>query len=99
MGGCPARTDPNSVWPAFCPNSGAAYLFAILFSLTLTAHIIQSVIYRKGYSWVIAMAALWQTAAYIFRILSIEHVANEGYYSITSVLMMVRPRLHVRGTR
>ena len=95
MGGCPARTDPNTQWPAFCPNSGAAYLFAILFGLTLIAHIVQSIIYRKGYSWVIAMGALWQVAAYIFRIISIEHVANESYYSIWFILMLVRPCLHV----
>ena len=81
MGGCPAQTDPNSQWPDFCPNIGAAYLFAILFALTLIAHIAQSIMYRKGYSWVIAMGALWQTVCYCFRILSIEHVENEAYYS------------------
>lgn len=90
MGSCPAQTDPNTVWPGFCPNSGAAYLFAILFALTLIAHIAQAIIYRKGYSWVIAMGALWQTACYIVRILSIKHVANDTYYSVWFTLMLVR---------
>lgn len=94
MGGCPAQTDPNTAWPGFCPNSGAAYLYAILFGLTLTTHIVQSIIYRKGYSWVIAMGALWQTACYVFRILSIEYVTNDTYYTVWFVLMLVRP-LHV----
>ena len=91
MGRCPAQTDPNTAWPDFCPNPGAAYLFAILFGLTLTAHIAQSIIYRKGYSWVIAMGALWQTACYAVRILSIKHVANDTYYSVWFILMLVRP--------
>ena len=90
MGGCPAQSDPHSEWPSFCPNIGAAYLFAILFALTFTAHIVQSIIYRKGYSWVVAMGALWQTVCYIFRILSINHVENETYYSVWFILMLVR---------
>ncbi|CAD6577136.1 MAG: hypothetical protein ASARMPRED_008138 [Alectoria sarmentosa] len=91
MGGCPAQTDPNTQWPKLCPNSGAAYLFAILFGLTLTAHIVQSIIYRKGYSWVVAMGALWQTACYGFRILSIKYVANETYYTVWFILMLLAP--------
>lgn len=95
MGGCPARTDPKTQWPGFCPNAGAAYLYTILFGLTLTAHIVQSIIYRKGYSWVIAMGALWQTASYVFRILSIKYVANVTYYSVWTILILVRPSSHV----
>ena len=95
MGRCPAQADSKSAWPGFCPNSGAAYLFAVLFALTLIAHIVQSIIYRKGYAWVIAMGALWQTACYIFRILSIKHVENVGLYSAWFILMLVSPCLHV----
>lgn len=91
MGGCPAQTDPNTQWPGLCPNSGAAYLFAVLFGLTLTAHIVQSIIYRKGYSWVIAIGALWETACYVFRILSIKHVANETFYTVWFILMLLAP--------
>ena len=96
MGTCPAQADPNSQWPGFCPNKGAAYLFAVLFGLALLAHIIQAIVYRKGYSWVIAMGALWQLACYVFRILSIEHVTNELFYSAWFILMLVRsPFPHV----
>lgn len=98
MGGCPAQTDPNTQWPGFCPNSGAAYLFAIFFGLTLTTHIVQSIIYRKGYSWVIAMGALWEMACYVFRILSIKHVANSTYYSVWFILMLVTPPVPAQRT-
>ncbi|KAM0795707.1 RTA1 like protein-domain-containing protein [Usnea florida] len=91
MAGCPAQTDPKSQWPEFCPNIGAAYLFAILFGLTLVVHIVQSIVYRKGYSWVIAMGALWQTACYAFRVLSIKYVTNETYYAIWFILMLLAP--------
>lgn len=92
MGSCPAQTDPDTQWPHypdFCPRPGPAYLFAVLFGLTLIAHIAQSVIYRKGYSWLIAMGALWETACYLYRTLSINRVANENDYISWSLLMLV----------
>ena len=88
---CPAKDDPDTMWPPFCPNVGAAYFFAVLFALTLIAHIVQSIIYRKGYSWVIAMSALWQFLAYMFRILSINHVTMQAYYTPYFVLILLAP--------
>lgn len=52
-----ALADPNKFW-SFCPNIGAAYLFAILFALTTVTHLIQAIIYRKGYCWVIIFSGL-----------------------------------------
>jgi len=85
---CPAKDEPNSNW-SFCPNTAAAYLFAVLFGLTLVAHIAQGIIYRKGFSWVIAMAALWQTACYAFRIVSINQPTNSAWCSAWFILILV----------
>jgi hypothetical protein len=87
---CPAITAPNTIW-SFCPNAGAAYAFCIFFGLTLIAHIAQGVYHRKAYTWVISMSALWQTAAYAFRIISINSPASLGDYATWFVLILVAP--------
>ena len=89
IGHCKATDTPNTVWN-FCPNVGAAYFYAILYALVLVAHIAQGIIYRKGYSWVIAMGALWELLCYIFRILSINQVTESSWYSAWFVLILVR---------
>ncbi|MCJ1278200.1 hypothetical protein MMC21_006015 [Puttea exsequens] len=87
---CPQKDAPNANWN-FCPNSGAAYFFCVLFGLTLIAHIVQAIKYRKGYSWVIAMGALWQTASYAFRIESIKEYTQSAWYTAWFVLILLAP--------
>ena len=87
---CAAVTTPNSLW-SFCPNVGAAYAFATFFGLTFVAHVAQGVYYRKGYTWVIAMSALWQLIAYILRIISINTPTNLADYATWFVLILVAP--------
>ena len=88
---CEAVTNPDSIWPPFCPNIGAAYAFAVLFGLISTAHCVQMFVHRKPYSWVITFSALLQTATYVLRILSIMKPANGQFYSDWFILMMVAP--------
>ena len=88
---CPAESDPNSQWPPLCPSTGAAYLFAVLFALTTTAHIVQAIIHRKFYAWVIIMGAAWQTAAYVTRILSIQNYTSSALYSAWFILILLAP--------
>ena len=87
MAKCNAITDPNSIW-TFCPNVGAAYLFAALFGLITIAHVVQAIAYRKLYSLVIIISAALQTATYVLRILSIQHVTNDQFYTYWFVFMM-----------
>ena len=83
-----AVTTPNTLWD-FCPSSAAAYLFTILFGLTMLVHLGQGIYHRKGYCWVITMGALWQTLTYIFRILSIQNPAALSEYAAWFVLILV----------
>jgi hypothetical protein len=87
---CAAITAPDTLW-SFCPNVGAAYAFAIFFGLTFIAHVVQGILYRKVYTWVIAMSALWQFVAYIFRIISINTPTDLGNYAAWFVLILVAP--------
>ncbi|KAK5165804.1 uncharacterized protein LTR77_008727 [Saxophila tyrrhenica] len=87
---CSAVAAPDTLW-AFCPNTGAAYAFTVFFGLSFIGHVAQGVLYKKAYTWVVAMSALWQTVAYIFRILSINEPASLGNYAAWFVLILVAP--------
>lgn len=89
MKDCPAKNDPKTTWPGFCPNVGAAYFFLFLFTLTMCVHVAQGFMYRKLYSVVIFMGALWQVLAYALRIVSINNPTNVGLYSGWFVLILV----------
>lgn len=78
------------MWP-FCPSIAPAYLFAVLFGLTTLVHIVQAILHRKFYCWVIAMSGAMQTVTYIFRILSILSPASYSYYATWFILILVAP--------
>ena len=87
---CATESAPGSLW-SFCPNIGAAYAFAVFFGLTFIAHVAQGIYHRKAYTWVIAMSALWQLIAYIFRVISINTPASLSNYAVWFVLILVAP--------
>ena len=87
---CAAIQGSDPLWN-FCPNVGAAYLYAILFALTTLAHVGQAIMYRKVYCWVIAMSGLCQFFAYVFRIVSISHPTSVAMYGTWFVLILVAP--------
>ncbi|KAJ5923251.1 hypothetical protein N7454_008496 [Penicillium verhagenii] len=75
----------------FCPSIGAAYLFIVLFGLTTVGHVVQAIMHRKLYCWVIAMSGTIQTITYIFRVLSILNPASYEEYAAWFVLILVAP--------
>ena len=80
----------NGSW-SFCPSISAAYLFVVLFGLATIAHLVEGIIYRKSYSIVIVIAAGWQTAGFIFRVLSIDNPWSSGDYSGWFILILTGP--------
>jgi hypothetical protein len=52
---CPDLDFPGSLW-SFYPNLGAAYALIVLFALTTIIHILQTVLYKKPYCWVIILS-------------------------------------------
>jgi hypothetical protein len=62
---------------------------AVLLALTLIVHITQAIHHKKFYCFVIIMSAVMQTLSYIFRIISINDPASQGFYALWFVLMLV----------
>ncbi|CAM1507661.1 Fc.00g073020.m01.CDS01 [Cosmosporella sp. VM-42] len=87
---CKAITTPDTLW-SFCPALAPSILFVFLFAVTLSAHVVQAIHYRKPYSCIIIMSALWQTLTYVFRSLSIREPASFGDYAAWFILILVAP--------
>jgi len=87
---CLDVTAHDTQWN-FCPNIGAAYFFTILFALTTIGHIVQAILHKKAYCWVIIVSGLAQTICYIFRVISIKNPTNFGSYAAWFILILIAP--------
>lgn len=87
---CLPRNDPSNNYN-YCPSLTAAILFAILFALVTSAHIIQAFIYRHRPSWVLIMAGCWEISGYISRSISISHQTNSGVFIAQFLLILLAP--------
>jgi hypothetical protein len=78
------------LWVYF-PNFAAAVAFSVLFGMLTIAHLVQAIVYRNGFCWVIVMAALWETGAYAFRALGSKDQQSSGIATIAQILVLVAP--------
>ncbi|KAK4082059.1 hypothetical protein Purlil1_11282 [Purpureocillium lilacinum] len=67
----------------------ASILFTLLFVATTAIHVIQALYHRTWYCWVIIVSGLLQTITYLCRDLSIKYPANETYYVLWFVLILI----------
>jgi hypothetical protein len=80
----------NALWVYF-PNFAAAVAFSVLFGILTIAHLCQAVLYRNGFCWVIVMASLWETTAYVFRALGSKDQQSSGIALVAQILVLVAP--------
>lgn len=85
-----AIDDPKNMW-TYCPSLPAAILFAVLFGISTGYHVFQAYQYRKTFCWVLIMGAIWETAAFIFRAISIQNPTAEGAYDPQFLLILLAP--------
>ncbi|TQN68315.1 putative lipid transporter atnI, partial [Colletotrichum shisoi] len=93
----------NSYYP-FDPSFEGNPAFAVIFGLSLVAHVTQAVVHRKRFCWVISMDASWECAAFILRCLGSRNQQEIGYQIGGQLLFLLAPlcldqrlRLHVVG--
>ena len=82
--------DCRDLW-SYYPSFGAAILFTILFGISTVAHIIQAIVYRKRFCWVIIMAGLWETTGFLLRTLATRHQLSLGLYTPEELLILLSP--------
>jgi RTA1 like protein len=89
---CYPPDDPDTFW-AYCPSLGAAITFSCFFGLVSIAHIVQAVVHKKPFSWVLIMGSLWELGGYIFRSLGVTAQKNEGWATTQALLILLAPLL------
>jgi hypothetical protein len=87
----------NALWQ-YSPSFAAAILFSILFGVCTVAHLVQALMYRNGFCWVVVMAALWETGAYISRALGAKDQQSSGVATVAQILVLVAPICKSSGT-
>ncbi|MCJ1306947.1 hypothetical protein MMC25_000591 [Agyrium rufum] len=83
--------DPAPLYD-YAPDKTAAIIFFIVFGLTSLVHIGQAIKFKTGWLWPVIFGALWETVAYIFRILSItKDPTSKSYFIPMTLLLLLAP--------
>ncbi|KAI9040333.1 alkaline D-peptidase [Aspergillus affinis] len=75
----------------YVPSFGAAVFFCVLYGLSMIAHGVQGFMYKKRYTWVIVMGALWELFAFIFRSLQTRQQNNDSWATAHTILFLLAP--------
>ncbi|KAL7791535.1 RTA1 like domain-containing protein [Trichoderma ceciliae] len=73
--------------PEFIPAAVVATLFGV-FTLV---HIIEAIIFKKGYTWVLIMGGAWETIAFAFHTLGAHNQQNVTFASVWQLLFLLAP--------
>ncbi|KAF8817168.1 hypothetical protein BYT27DRAFT_7237618 [Phlegmacium glaucopus] len=73
------------------PSFTAAIIFSVVFGILLGVHILQSILYRKKFCWVIIMGAAWETASFILRILGTRNQQEVVFAIVSPILFLLAP--------
>jgi len=79
----------------FDPNFGANMAFAILVGLSTLVHLIQTIIYKKAYHWVLLMGCTWECAAFILRTIGAHDQQKMIYPIMGTLLILLAPLCNV----
>ncbi|KAK3935800.1 RTA1 domain-containing protein [Diplogelasinospora grovesii] len=75
----------------FDPSYAGNLAFAILFGMTSFAHLVQAILYRKKYCWVLIMGAVWECIAFIMRTLGAHDQQQMQYVIWGTLLVLLAP--------
>jgi len=76
---------------AYCPSLPAATALTSLFGAFLLAHLLQALLYRKPFCWVVCMASAWETAGFAFRLLGARDPRRQVFAVGSNLLVILAP--------
>ena len=85
-----APSDPNMQWP-YCPSASAAIVVRAVFGILTFAHLLQVIIYRKKFCWVICTASSWETIGFALRLMGAKNPLIQSYPVILNLLIVSAP--------
>ncbi|KDN67771.1 putative RTA1 domain-containing protein [Colletotrichum sublineola] len=80
----------GAIWNYY-PSFVAAVVFALLFALLTVVHIWQAAKHKKRWCWVIIMASIWETLAFVFRAASSKQQQSDGIYLVFQIFILLAP--------
>ncbi|EQB50545.1 RTA1 domain-containing protein [Colletotrichum gloeosporioides Cg-14] len=80
----------HGFWP-YVPSVEGNLALAILLGLSTLVHLVQAVVYKQRYCWVIIMAGIWETSAFVLRTLGAKNGRVLPFYIISSLTFMLAP--------
>ncbi|OHW97477.1 RTA1 domain-containing protein [Colletotrichum incanum] len=80
----------GAIWNYY-PSFVAALVFAVLFGLLTAVHIWQAAKHKKRWCWVIIMASIWETLAFISRAASSKQQQSDGIYLVFQIFILLAP--------
>ncbi|KAF7542950.1 hypothetical protein G7046_g10086 [Stylonectria norvegica] len=75
----------------FNPSFDGNMAFAILFGLTTLTHLVQAIIYKKRYCWVIIMGGIWETAAFALKTYGAHNQQQQTMAVLGTLLFLLAP--------
>lgn len=82
--------DPDAQWP-YCPSFSAAVAFAVIFGISTVGHLTQAIYHKKGFAWVVCMAAIWETAGLSLRSMGAKEPRNDTWPQVSNMLVLLSP--------
>ncbi|KAH8591527.1 RTA1 domain-containing protein [Bisporella sp. PMI_857] len=75
----------------YYPSFGLALAFGVLFGVLTVAHLVQAVMLKIVFAWVLIMAVVWETAAFSFRAISTKNQQSEGLALVSTIFVLLAP--------
>ncbi|KAI5463524.1 RTA1 like protein-domain-containing protein [Mariannaea sp. PMI_226] len=83
--------DACNAYYNFYPNFNGNLAFAVLFGLTTIIHLVQAIIYKKRYCWVVIMGAAWELAAFVVKTIGAHSQQNLSFVIWGTLLFLLAP--------
>ncbi|EGX90799.1 RTA1 domain protein [Cordyceps militaris CM01] len=78
------------------PSFEANLAFAAIFGTSFVTHIVQAILHKKRFCWVVIMGAAWETAAFSLRTIGAHH-QQERQYALWGLLLFLLAPLWVNA--
>ncbi|PNP56026.1 hypothetical protein FNYG_15387 [Fusarium nygamai] len=75
----------------FDPSFAANLAFCVLFGMTTMVHLIQAILFKKKFCWVVIMGAAWETIGFAFKALGSRDQQNTTYVILGQLFFLLAP--------
>ncbi|KXG53751.1 RTA-like protein [Penicillium griseofulvum] len=75
----------------YYPSFGAAIAASVIFGILTIAHLVQAIMYKAGFVWVVLMGVVWELVAYTTRAFSTRNQQNEPVTTSSLMFILLAP--------